>query len=194
MAMKQAVLLLFALASAVTGGGCASVKAARPVPESALEYREIRGDIQKQGEELALTGNRIENKTANIVEGLSALETAITDAVPENTGAERQDWISQVKTLRVRAGELHAEAENLNRQLRTERETMRALERKFNEAETGLYSTLSERDAEIAVLKADSQKATGQRNTYLAILITAGAAAGLAIALKVLRVLKTIPI
>ncbi|MDR2742348.1 MAG: hypothetical protein LBB98_09380 [Treponema sp.] len=72
--MKAVVLAL----SAAILIGCASTRAAVPPPsESAGEYREIQGEIQKQQTDLAITGEKLKEGTKGIVEGITNLEAAI---------------------------------------------------------------------------------------------------------------------
>jgi hypothetical protein len=82
----------------------------------------------------------------------------------------------------------------MNRMLAEEGETNARLVRKFNEYEAVQGKALSERDREIALLKEENRAVKGQRNTFLAILVTAGVVVVLFILFKVLRAVKIIPI
>jgi hypothetical protein len=53
---------------------------------------------------------------------------------------------------------------------------------------------LSDKDAENAQLRVENKTVKGHRNTFLAILITAGVVVVLFIVFKVLRTIKIIPI
>jgi hypothetical protein len=165
------------------------MRSAPPPSAEALEYREIQSEIQKQQADLALTGVKIENESRGLVEGLKELEKDMVSTPEAGT-----IWLSQVQALGNRAEELRREAENLNIQLGAERETNGMLNVKFNAYEAAQDRAISERDTEIAALKVENGTVKGQRNTLLAIVITAGVVVAAGIIVSVLRRLKIIPI
>jgi uncharacterized coiled-coil protein SlyX len=187
--MKPAFPALFAAVLI----GCASNRAAVPPPsESSGEYRELQGELSRQQADIAVIGQKIEDQGRNLVEDLSRLEKAMADT-PDAGETERHYWLSQVQAARAAAEDHQADIEDLNRQLVAERETVRKQEQKFNDYETEMVKKLSDRDTENAQLRVENKAVKGQRNTYLAILITAGVVVALSIAVKVLRVVKIIP-
>lgn len=189
--MKSAsCFFIIIILSALCGGGCKSTGAVSEPAGLAGEYRDIEREIQQGQTGLAVTGERIEAGSRDIAEGLAALETSVA-AIPES--GDRERLVSQVRGLRVTAAEHQAEAERLNIQLAQERETSRKLSEKFNEYDQSSLALLSEKETEISGLREDKKKLTGQRNTLLAIVITAVLAAIVFIAVKVLRFFKVLP-
>jgi hypothetical protein len=182
-----AVIALFA---AMCGGGCKSAGAAPEPIGLAGEYRDIEREIQRGQAELAVTGERIGEGSRDIAEGLAALEASIA-AAPE--GGDRERLLAQVQGLRVMAADHQAEAERLNVQLAQERENSNRLGEKFNEYDQSALALLSAKDTEIAGLKVENKKVKGQRNTLLAIVITAVLAIVVFIAVKVLRAFRALP-
>jgi predicted RNase H-like nuclease (RuvC/YqgF family) len=180
---------LVVLAAALALNSCASMRAAPPPVETAIEYREIQGEIGRQQTDLAVTGEKIEHEARGIVEGIVALETSL--AAPDY---DRELLVDQAHALRVRAEGMEAETENLNRQLAAEREASAQLDRKFNEYEKETNIELSNRDTEINRLTVDNAKERGRGNTWMAIVITAVSIVVLYIVIKVLRALRIIPI
>jgi hypothetical protein len=164
------------------------MSAAPPASLEALEYREIQSGIQKQQADLAVTGVKIEEASRVLVEGLKELEQDMVSA------PEAGPWLPQIQELRSRAEGLQGEAAKLNVQLEAEREINGRLTTKFNDYEAAQDRAVSERDTEIAVLKVENKKVTGQRNTLLAVVITAGVVVAAGIIVTVLRRLKIIPI
>jgi hypothetical protein len=154
----------------------------------ALEYREAQAEIRQQQTEIAAAGSRIEDSGRGIVEGLEALETVLE--APE---IDRWQVITQVREVRVIAEDHRAEIESLNLMLAQERAAVRRQEGLFEEREEAWRRALSEREAENASLRAENKAAKGRRNTFLAILITAGGVAALFVVIKVLRKVKIIP-
>jgi hypothetical protein len=184
--MKAPILPLILLAITVTG--CQTAKA-MPVPgEEAGVFREIREELQARQTETAITGVKIETESREIAAGLDALETAMI------TVPEAEPLLPQVQALRVRAGDLQAEAKTLNRQLAEERENSGRLAAKFSDYETAAVRDMAEKDGKINTLRVENKKLAGQRNTLLAIVITAITVIVLIIAVKVLRALKVIPV
>jgi hypothetical protein len=180
---------LFAvIVAALTFGACQTMRAAPSASLEALEYREIQGEIQRQQADLAITGVKIEAESRGLVEGLKELEKDMVSA------PEAGPWLLQIQELRGRAEGLQDEAAKLNIQLEAERETNRLQNAKFNAYEAAQDRAVSERDTEIAALKAGNKKITGQRNTLLAIVITAVSVIVLYLAFTILRRLKIIPI
>jgi hypothetical protein len=86
-----------------------------------------------------------------------------------------------------------AEIKSLNLMLAQERATVRRQERLFEEREEAWQTALSERKTENAGLRVENKAAKGQRNALLAIVITAGGAAALFAAFRILRAFKVIP-
>ena len=175
-------------------GGCTAVRPVVPPPGPiAEEYRETQADLRQQQAELAVTGQKIEDQGRGLVADLTRLEESIAGAAPEAGEAERQDWLRQAQALREQAETHQADIEGLNRQLAEERETARKQDRKFNEYEFAVTGQFSERDAENAQLRVENKAVKWQRNTLLAIVITAVVLVVLIIAIKVLRFFKVIP-
>jgi chromosome segregation ATPase len=173
--------------------GCASNKAAVPPPsESSGEYRELQGELYRRQADIAVTGQKIEDQGRSLVEDLTRLEEAMENA-PDAGESERLYWLSEVKAARAAAEDHQADIEDLNRQLAAERETVRKKDQEFNEYEAFMTGELSARDTENARLREDVKAVKGQRNTLLAIVITAVTVVVLTIAVKVLRALRIIP-
>jgi hypothetical protein len=178
------ILILAALLLA----GCASTRAAVPSPsENAGEYRELQGELYQQQADIAVTGQKIEDQGRGVVGDLTRLEEVIA-AAPDAGEAGRL-----VQAVRVKAEDHVADIENLNRQLAEERETVKRQDQKFNDYEIEMVKMLSDKDAENAQLRVENKTVKGQRNTLLAIVITAATVVILTITVKVLRVLKIIP-
>jgi uncharacterized protein (DUF3084 family) len=127
------------------------------------------------------------------VEDLARLEEAMTTA-PDAGETDRINWLSKVQAARTAAEDHQADIEDLNRQLAAERETVRKQDQKFNDYETEMIKKLSDRDTENAQLRVENKAVKGQRNTLLAIVITAVSAVLLFIVIKILRIIKIIPI
>jgi hypothetical protein len=180
--------LLAAIVAALTFGACQTMQAAPQASMEALEYREIQGEIQRQQADLAITGVKIEAESRGIVEGLKELEKDMVSA------PEAGPWLPQIQELSNRAEGLQGEAEKINVQLEAERETNRLQNAKFNAYEAAQDKAMSERDTEIAALKVENKKVAGQRNTLLAIVITAVSVIVLYLVFTILRRLKIIPI
>jgi hypothetical protein len=167
---------------------CASTRAVVPPPnESAGEYREIQGELSHQQVDIAVTGQKIEDQGRGLVEDLTRLEDSIANAAPDTGEAERRYWLSVVQDTRT-AAEIHvSEIENLNLKLEEERETSRKKDQKFNAYEAAVNGELSAIGTENAELRETVKTVKGQRNTLLAIIITAGVVILLVIGFKVLR-------
>jgi chromosome segregation ATPase len=183
--MKITLLVLLA----ATLLGCQTMRAVPAPVEAAAEYRAVSGELQKQQAEIAITGVKIEGESRGLAEGLEELEAAMT-AAPYGGGT----WLPQVHSLRENAEDLHSEVENLNRQLSTEREQSRLQEGKFNEYESVTQRDMSNMGTEINTLRVELKKVTGDKNTLLAIVITAISVIVLLLAIWILRKLKVIPI
>jgi hypothetical protein len=132
---------------------------------------------------------------------ISENELQSIEVYKKKSEAERQNWLLQVSDLKTQAERLNAraanslaESESLNQQLRKEREANRKLTLSFNEYETAASRTISQKDMHIGVLEAENEKVTGQRNTMLAIVITAGIVVLGFVVFKVLRFFRVIPI
>ena len=178
----QNIVLTFTLAALFIS--CKTIGGRAETGKDAAEYREIENELQKRQTALAVTGERIESESNKIVEDISWLEKSLSAILPADSGL-----VEQTRILKARAEKLQTEAENLNRQLAAERETNSALAAKFNDYEADQNKAL----AELAVVKADNKKLEGQRNTLLAIIITAILAIIIFIAIKVLRAFKVLP-
>jgi PBP1b-binding outer membrane lipoprotein LpoB len=188
--MKRYIPVIFA---ALLLAGCVSTRAAVPPPgESAGEYRELQGELYRQQADIAVAGQKIEDQGRGLVEDLTRLEEAMSTA-PDAGETERLYWLSQVQAARAGAGVHQADIENLNRKLAEERETVRKQNQKFTDYETEMTRNLSDRDTEISLLREENKAVKGQRNTFLAILITAGVVIVLFAGIKFLRVIKIIP-
>jgi histone acetyltransferase (RNA polymerase elongator complex component) len=173
---------------------CGSTRAAVPSPgESAGEYRELQGELYQQQADIAVTGQRIEDQGRGLVENLTRLEEVIA-ATPDAGETDRLYWLSQARAARADAEVHQADIEDLNRQLAAERETIKKQDQKFNDYEIEMVKRLSDKDTENAQLMVENKAVKGQRNTFLAILITAGVVVLLFIVFKVLRAIKIIPI
>jgi hypothetical protein len=182
--MKYFLILLAFMAL----NGCVSTKSSPP-PPGAIEYREVQEKIQQKQTELAITGVKIEGDSREIVEGITAVESTL--AAPEY---DRAVLANQIHDLRVIAEKHQADTETLNRQLAEEREAGSRLGEIFNEREEEWQKAVSERETAITSLKVENKKVAGQRNTLLAIVLTAFGVILIIIVVKVLRALKIIPI
>jgi hypothetical protein len=189
--MKRYIPIILA---AILPVGCASARAAVPSPsESAGEYRELQGELYQQQADIAVTGQKIGDQGRSLVEDLTRLEEAIA-ASPDTGETDRIYWLSQVQAARADAEVHQADIEDLNRQLAVERETVKKQDQKFSDYEIEMVKMLSDKDTENAQLRVENKSVKGQRNTFLAILITAGIVVVLFIVFKVLRAIKIIPI
>jgi hypothetical protein len=184
-------IILIALAALWCG--CSTIRPApSPVP-GALEYRETQAEIRQQQAELAVTGVKLAEGSQGMTEGIIRLEESIVRAPQDPGEADRLNWLHQARELRARAEEHQGETEKLNQQLAEERETTRRQGEIFDQREEAWQTAVSDREAENAALKMDNQKLAGQRNTFLAILLTAAGIILIIIVVKVIRVLKIIP-
>jgi hypothetical protein len=111
-------------------------------------------------------------------------------AATEGDGGE---ILIKVRGLRAAAEDHQVEAEKLNILLARERENGGKLSEQFNEYEQTALARLSQKDTEIAGLKVENKKVKGQRNTLLAVGITAVSAIVIFVTVKVLRVLRVLP-
>jgi uncharacterized protein (DUF3084 family) len=131
---------------------------------------------------------------------ISETEVQNIEEYRKNTEAEKQDWLSQASELKTQAARLNeravnlrAESENSNQLLRQERETNQKLRISFNEYEAATFQTISQRDTRISALEAENEKLAGQRNTLLAVVVTAVSVIVLFVAFKVFRFFKALP-
>jgi chromosome segregation ATPase len=176
-------------------GGCTTVRPAAPPPSPiAAEYREAQAEIHQQQAELAITGAKIEAESRGITGDIARLEESIAAAPPDFGETDRLAWLSQAQALRERAEGHQAETEKLNRQLADEREMTRHQGELFDKQEEAWQRALSEREAENTALRVENKAVKGQRNTFLAVLITAGGIAALFIVITVLRKVNIIPV
>jgi predicted nucleic acid-binding Zn-ribbon protein len=180
--MKRYVPIVF---SASLLASCASTWAA--VPPSAGNYRAAQGELRRQQADIAAAGQKIEDHGRALVDDLTLLEEAIS-AAPDAGEAGRL-----VLAARAKAEDHAADIENLNRQLAAERETVIKQDQKFDEYEAAMTGRLSARDTENAELREEIKEIKGQRNTLLAIVITAASAALLFAASRILRFFKVLP-
>ena len=175
-------------------GGCTTVRPAAPPPSPiAAEYRETQAEIQQQQTELAITGVKLETESRGIAGDIARLEESIAAAPPDFGETDRLAWVSQVQALRERAEGHQAETEKLNQQLAEERETTRRQGELFDRQEDAWQQALSEREGENTTLRVENKAIKGQRNTLLAIMITAGTVILIFVVFKVLRFFKVIP-
>jgi PBP1b-binding outer membrane lipoprotein LpoB len=189
--MKRYIPIIFA---AVLLAACASTGTVVPPPsESAGKYRELQGGLYRQQTDIAVTGQKIEDQGRGLVEDLTRLEEAIATA-PDAGEVDRIYWLSQVQSARAEAEVHQTDIEDLNRLLASERETVRKQDQKFNEYESSMTGELSIKDTENSRLREEVKTVKGQRNTLLAILITAGVLILCFVAFKVLRLFRVIPI
>jgi predicted nucleic acid-binding Zn-ribbon protein len=165
-------------------------------------YRAIEREADRNSAELAVTGadiaagvERIEEQTARVASELEDLETAIGGSgLPD---VEKDALLYQAAIVREENSALRGEvnilredAVRLNDQLVEEREIRAALSKEHDRLETAAVTV----QIELGDTKEDLAKVKGQRNTFLAILITAGVVVVLFIVFKVLRAIKIIPI
>jgi hypothetical protein len=189
--VKNAIFFpLIVILAALCCGGCKTAGAAMAPVELAGEYRDIEREIQRGQTELAVTGERIGEGSRDIAEGLAALETSIAAATEGNGG----EILIKVRGLRAAAEDHQAETEKLNILLARERENSGKLSEQFNEYEQSALARLSQKDGEIAGLKVENKKVKGQRNTLLAVVITAVSAIVIFVIVKVLRDFHVIPL
>jgi predicted nucleic acid-binding Zn-ribbon protein len=183
--MKQYLPIIF---PALLLAACTSTRAAIPHPgENIGEYRDLQGELHQRQADIAVAGQKIEDQSRGLADDLTRLEEVIA-AAPDAGEAGRL-----VHAARVKMEDHAADIENLNRQLAAERETVREQDQKFNEYEAATIGQLSGRDTENAELREEVKAVKGQRNTLLAIVITAVSAALLFAAFKVLRFFKVLP-
>jgi hypothetical protein len=182
-------IIILAAASCALFASCKTTGGAVPPSHEAFEYRELQGEIQKQQTDLAITGERIKEGAKGIVEGITDLETARA-ASPDSAGI----LLPKVQSMRIEAESLQIQVETLNVQLAKERETTGEQNTKFNEYEKKQNELIIEMDGEITALKIENKEVKGQRNTLLAIVITAISIIAIFLAVKILRALRIIPI
>jgi PBP1b-binding outer membrane lipoprotein LpoB len=182
--MKRYVPIVF---SVFLLADCASVKTAPAVSESSRGYRNLQGELYRQQADIAAAGQKIEDQGRALADDLALLEEAVA-AAPNAGEAGRL-----VQAARMKAEEHTADIENLNRKLAAERETAGKHEQKFNEYEAVMAGRISIKDAENSRLREEVKTVKGQRNTLLAIVITAVSSALLFAAFKILRFFKALP-
>ncbi|GHU65143.1 hypothetical protein FACS189447_03560 [Spirochaetia bacterium] len=187
--MYRKILVLFFLAILLIG--CQTTRVTPAPGEGSVEYRGIQEEIRNQQTEIAISGAAIEHGAREITSGLTDLEKSMSAA--EYTEADRQAWLSGVHVLRGQSEGLQSEIVNLNFQLSQEREKSSLLSLSFNKFENIQLQALSEKDTEINRLAVENKKVKGQRNTLMAIVITAITVIVLSIAVKVLRAMRVIP-
>jgi hypothetical protein len=182
-------IIILAAASCALFSSCETTRGAATPSQEAFEYREIQGEIQRQQADLAVTGEKIREGARGVVEGITDLETAIAGA-PDSAGI----LLPKVRSVRIEAESLQMQVEPLNVQLAQERETTSEQNTKFNEYEKKQNELIAEMDGEINALKIKNKEVKGQRNTLLAIVITAISIIVIFLVIKVLRALRIIPI
>jgi hypothetical protein len=182
------IIILF-IASCTLFSSCKTTKGAVTPSQEAFEYREIQGEIQKQQADLAITGERIKEGAKGIVEGITDLETSIA-AAPDSA----EILLPKVQSVRIEAESLQMQVETLNVQLAQEREVTSGQNTKFNEYEKKQNELIAEMDGEITTLKIENKEVKGQRNTLLAIVITAISIIAIFLVVKILRALRIIPV
>jgi chromosome segregation ATPase len=168
---------------------CKTIGVAVAPSSEAFEYREIQGDLLQKQADLAITGSKIEAESKQLSEGLEKIETALTSF--ESGGS---NLLPQVQALRAVAEKHERSAEMLNIQLAEEREINRELSKKFDEYDVAQNKALSEMAGNIASLEVENRRLKGQRNTLLAVVITAVSIIVIIIAVKVLRAMRIIPV
>jgi PBP1b-binding outer membrane lipoprotein LpoB len=183
--MKWYIPIFFA---ALLFAGCVSTRAVVPSPgESAGEYRELQGELYQQQADIAVAGQKIEDQGRGLVDDLTRLEEVIA-AAPDAGEAGHL-----VQVVRVKAEDHVADIERLNQQLVVERETVKKQDQKFNDYEIEMVKMLSDKDTENVQLREENEAVRGQRNTFLAIIITAGSVILIFVVFKVLRFFKVLP-
>jgi chromosome segregation ATPase len=181
------IIILF-VASCALFSSCKTTRGAVTPSQEAFEYREIQSEIQRQQTDLAITGERIKERTKGIAEGITDLETAIAET-PDSAGI----LLPKVQSVRIEAESLQMQVETLNVQLAQERETTIEQNTKFNEHEKKQNDLIAVMGGEITALKIECKEVRGQRNTLLGILVAAVVIVFSILVVKVLRVLKIIP-
>jgi predicted nucleic acid-binding Zn-ribbon protein len=182
------IIILF-IASCALFSSCETTKGAVTTSQEAFEYREIQGEIQRQQADLAITGEKIKEGVKGIVEGITDIETAITEA-PDSA----EILLPKIQSVRIEAESLQMQVETLNVQLTQERKTTVEQNTRFNEYEKKQNELIAEMDGEITALKVENKEVKGQRNTLLAIVLTVVLIIVILLAVKVLRALRIIPI
>jgi hypothetical protein len=163
-------------------------------------YRAIERDADRNSADLAVIGadiaarvDRIEGQAERVKTGLDNFEAAIGGSgLPD---VEKGVLFYQVAIVRNENTALHGEVNvlredvgRLNKQLAEEREIRAALSKKHDRMEAAAATA----QIELGDTKEKFAKAKGQRNTFLAILITAGVGVVFFIVFKALRALKII--
>jgi hypothetical protein len=124
----------------------------------------------------------------------------------ENSEAERQDWLLQVRELKTiaessseRSGRLEAESVTLNNQLSAAREAQRKSEQLYERSETERLTQLSLKNGEIGDLKQnlsdqkiEAEKHKGKSLARLIIIIALAASWIVFIAFKICRFFRLI--
>lgn len=185
--IKKIIILFIASCSLFLS--CKTTRGTADPSREAFEYREIHEEIQSQQTHIAIAGERIEVGAKNIVEGLADLENVIAD-VPDNA----ETILPKVQSLKAEAESLQMQVEALNIQLFQERKITGEQNTKFNEYERKQNELIAEMNGEITALKINNKEVKGQRNTLLAIIITAASVILLFIVIKILRKIKIIPV
>jgi predicted RNase H-like nuclease (RuvC/YqgF family) len=182
-------IIILLIASCALFSSCKTTKGSVTPSPKAFEYREIQDEIQKQQADLAITGERVKERAKGIAEGIADLETAVA-ADPDRAGI----LLPKVQSLSREAESLQMQAETLNALLAKERETTSELNTKFNEYEKKQNELIAGMGGEITALKTENKQVKGQRNTLLAIVITAVSVIAIFLAVKILRALRIIPV
>jgi chromosome segregation ATPase len=183
------IIIILFIASCALFLSCKTTRGAVTPSKEAFEYRDIQSEIQRQQTDIAMTGERIKEGAKGIVEGIADLETAIA-AAPDSA----EILLPKVQSVRIDAESLQIQVETLNAQLVQERETTIEQNTKFSEYEKKQNELTTAMDGEITALKIENKEVKGQRNTLLAIVITAISIIAIFLAVKVLRMLRIISI
>ena len=165
-------------------------------------YRAIGREADRNSASLALTGasiaavvERVDGHAERVQAELGGLGVAIEGsglAEAEQNSLLRRVAAAQAEAaaLRAETGALRGDVGRLNTLLAKQREISAALSEEHDRREAAAVAVQVELDE----TKQELAKAKGQRNTFQAILITAGIVIVLLVIFKALRTIKIIPI
>ena len=173
-----------------------------PVFTDDSAYRAIEREADRNSAGLAVTSagiaagaERIDSHAGRVQTSLENLTTMIGNSGledAEKSALFRQAAAAQGETaaLRGEVGILRADTGRLNEQLAEQRKIAAALSEEHDRREAATVAV----HIELEDTKEELAKVKGQRNTFRAILITAGVVVVFFIVFKVLRAIKIIPI
>jgi len=102
---------------------------------------------------------------------ISESELRSIEQYKQNSEMEKQSWLSQVRSLSLRAERSERDSMSLNSQLSRAREQNRSLEKSFYEYEQGKLILLSSKNGEIETLKQELADEKRKSNLRLFIII-----------------------